>query len=45
MHLKKESRILIVNRIDNAIVGVVLRGVVGIEDVVVFRDCTYLVNF
>jgi hypothetical protein len=45
MQLKKESRILIVDRINNVVVGVVLRGIVGIEDIVVFSDCNHLINF
>ncbi len=45
MHLKKESRILILSRIENSITGVVLRGILGIENSIVFDDCHALQRF
>jgi len=45
MHLKKESRILVVEKIDNAVAGAVIRGVAGVEDIVAFSDCVHLINF
>ncbi|ADM27867.1 hypothetical protein Igag_1053 [Ignisphaera aggregans DSM 17230] len=45
MHLKKESRILILSRIENSIIGIVLRGILGIENSIVFNDCHTLQGF
>lgn len=45
MHLKKESRILVISKLSRFIVGLVIRGVEGVENSVLFRDCDELYNF
>ncbi|MEL9939743.1 MAG: hypothetical protein QW632_00450 [Ignisphaera sp.] len=45
MQLKKESRIFVVDALDDEIIGFVIRGLIGIEDAVIFKDCDALENF
>lgn len=45
MHIKKESRILVLDRIEDSIIGVVLRGILGIENSIVFDNCDDLQKF
>lgn len=45
VHLKKESRILIIDKFSSFIIGLVIRGIAGIENSVVFRSCNELHNF
>ncbi|MDK6029493.1 hypothetical protein QPL79_08965 [Ignisphaera sp. 4213-co] len=45
MHLKKESRILIVDVLNDKVIGVVLRGLAGIEETIILSDCEALKNF
>ncbi len=45
MYLKKETRILIIDKLDNFIIGLIIRGIAGIENSVVFKDCNELSSF
>jgi hypothetical protein len=45
VHLKKESRILIIDKFNSFIIGLVIRGIAGIENSVVFKSCNELYNF
>jgi hypothetical protein len=45
MRLKKESRVIVIDKVNNIIVGIVLRGVKGVEDVLAFNSCNDLINF
>lgn len=45
VHLKKESRILIIDKFSSFIIGLVIRGIAGIENSVVFRSCNELHSF
>ncbi|MCS7110761.1 MAG: hypothetical protein N3D82_05475 [Ignisphaera sp.] len=45
MHLKRESRILIVGRLNDFIVGLIIRGIAGIENSVLFKNCSELYRF
>lgn len=45
MYLKKETRILIIDRLDNFIIGLVVRGIAGIENSIIFKNCNELYSF
>lgn len=45
MHLKKETRILIIDKLDDFVIGLIIRGIAGIENSIVFKDCNELYNF
>lgn len=45
MRLKKESRILVIDSVEGYVAALVLRGVVGVEEGLVFDNCSELVEF
>ena len=45
MLLKRESRLLVIDRIGCWIIGIVVRGVLGIENAIVLSNCNELLNF
>lgn len=45
MHLKRESRILVLDRISDKIIAIVIRGYAGIEDTILLDNCIELDNF
>lgn len=42
MSLKKESRLLLIDRVDDHIVALVIRGSAGVENILVFDNCLEL---
>ncbi len=43
--MKREKRVLVLVRVSSRIVGVLIRGVMGIEYVGIFDSCSELINF